>query len=95
MLAELANLPAPNPAVTDFMDKVIDMILNPLIVLLFALAVMYFLLGLAKFIQGQDNEDAQVEGKRHMMWGVIGAFIMFAVYGILNIITSTAGQIGG
>jgi len=30
-----------------------------------------------------------------MMWGIAGMAIMFAVYGILNIIGSTAGQIGG
>ncbi|KKU80713.1 MAG: hypothetical protein UY07_C0035G0009 [Parcubacteria group bacterium GW2011_GWA1_47_8] len=89
------SLPPPNSAVTDFMDTVTNLILNPLIMLLFALAMMYFLWGVFKFIQGQDNEEAQEEGKSHMMWGIAGMAIMFAVYGILNIIGSTAGQIGG
>lgn len=66
-------------------------ILNPIIVLLFALAVGYFLYGLLKFMQNQDNETAQSEGKQHMVWGVIGVFLMIAVYGILNLLANTVG----
>jgi len=67
-------------------EKINNAILQPLIVLLFALATGYFLFGLMKFIQNQDNEEAQSEGKRHMVWGVIGIAIMTGVYGILNTI---------
>lgn len=67
-------------------------ILNPLIIGLFALAVMYFLWGLFKFIQGEDNAEAQLEGKQHMVWGVVGVFLMMAVRGILALIeTITKG----
>ena len=62
--------------------------------LLFALAAFYFLFGLLKFIQNQDDENAQEEGKRHMVWGVIGIFLMIAVYGILNIIGATVSNLG-
>lgn len=61
--------------------------------LLFALATLYFLFGLMKFIQNQDDENAQEEGKRHMVWGVIGIFLMIAVYGILNLIGTTVSHI--
>lgn len=61
--------------------------------LLFALAAFYFLFGLLKFIQNQDNETAQEEGKSHMIWGVVGIFLMVAVYGILNLIGSTVVHI--
>lgn len=62
--------------------------------LLFALATFYFLFGLLKFIQNQDDENAQEDGKRHMVWGVIGIFLMMAVYGILNLIGATVSNIG-
>lgn len=74
-------------------EKLNDLILNPLIALLFAVAVGYFLFGLLRFIQNQDNETAQEEGKRHMVWGVIGIFLMVAAYGILNLIGATVGHI--
>ena len=56
---------------------------------MFALAVLYFLFGLAEFIRNQDNEEAQSAGKKHMLWGVIGVFLMMAVGGILSIIERT------
>ncbi|OHA83353.1 MAG: hypothetical protein A2937_00735 [Candidatus Yonathbacteria bacterium RIFCSPLOWO2_01_FULL_47_33b] len=77
----------------NIIEKLNDLILNPLIVLLFAVAAGYFLFGLLRFIQNQDNETAQEEGKRHMVWGVIGIFLMVAVYGILNLIGTTVGNI--
>jgi uncharacterized membrane protein YidH (DUF202 family) len=77
----------------NIIQRLNDLIINPLIILLFALAVFYFLFGLLRFIQNQDDENAQEEGKRHMVWGVIGIFLMIAVYGILNLIGSTVGNI--
>ncbi len=74
----------------DIIAKINDQILNPLIILMFALAVLYFLFGLSEFIRNQDNEDAQSAGKQHMFWGVIGVFLMMAVSGILAIIKKTA-----
>ncbi len=73
------------------MDKIKSEIITPLILLLFAAAIVYFLFGVMKFIQNQDNEEAQSEGKQHMVWGIVGIFIMVAVYGILGFITTTLG----
>ncbi len=68
-------------------------ILNPLILLLFGAAIVYFLWGLMVFIRNQDNEEAQGDGRRHMFWGVVGIFLMMAVGGILNVLTNLASQI--
>ncbi|MBI5078188.1 MAG: hypothetical protein HZB11_02380 [Candidatus Yonathbacteria bacterium] len=70
----------------NIIQKVNDAILQPLISLLMAAAVAYFLFGVMKFVKNQDNEDALAEGKRHMLWGIIGIAIMVSVYGILNFI---------
>lgn len=72
----------------DIMQRVNDNILQPLVLLLMAAAVAYFLFGVMKFVKDQDSEDAQSDGKRHMLWGVIGIAIMVSVYGILNLINS-------
>lgn len=79
----------------DIIQKVNDAILTPIIILLFALAMMYFLYGVLKFIQNQDNETEQTEGKRHMVWGIVGIAIMVSVYGILHLIQNTASKLGG
>lgn len=74
-------------------DKIKTEIINPIIILLVAVAVGYFLYGLMEFIRNQDNEDAQESGKKHMLWGVIGIAIMFSVYGILNLVNNIAGSL--
>lgn len=70
-------------------QKVNDAILTPIVYLLFAVATVYFLFGLMKFILNQDNDEAQSEGKKHMMWGVVGIAIMVSVWGILNLINES------
>jgi uncharacterized membrane protein YfcA len=72
----------------NIMQRINEAILQPIITLLMALAVAYFLFGVMKFVKDQGSEEAQVEGKKHMLWGIIGLFIMVSVYGILNFINS-------
>lgn len=67
------------------------MILNPLIILLFALALAYFLYGVFQFISKSQEEEGKVDGRRHIMWGLIGMFIMVAVFWIMNLIINTLG----
>ncbi|MDD5152981.1 MAG: pilin [Candidatus Pacebacteria bacterium] len=67
--------------------------MQPLIYLLLAGAVVYFLWGIYKFVAGQNNEENQEEGKKHMVWGIVGLVIMVSVWGILNFIQSTLTSI--
>ena len=72
-----------------FIGKVDTLIINPLIGLLFALAVVYFLFGVLEFILNQENEEKKTSGKSHMLWGIVGITIMLGVWTILNMILST------
>jgi len=72
----------------DIMQRINEAILQPIVSLLMAAAVAYFLFGVMKFVKDQGSEESQVEGKKHMMWGIIGLFIMVSVWGILNFINS-------
>lgn len=74
-----------------FLDNVQAMIINPLIALLFAGALVYFLWGLAMMVMNADSDSARDTGKQHMLWGIVGMTIMFGVYGILNIALGTFG----
>ena len=71
--------------------KISSEILNPLIWLMFAVAVLYFLWGMLQFIKGADSPEDRKTGQSHMMWGVIGLFIMVSVVSILKIIINTLG----
>lgn len=80
---------ASSPKLDAFLGRVNKQIINPLIAFIFALAVVYFLYGVLKFLMNMDNEGGRDEGKKHMLWGIIGITIMIGVWGILSIITST------
>lgn len=64
-------------------------ILNPIIGLLGAVALALFIWGVVDFIRHPDNETERKKGEQHMLWGVVGLFIMVSVFGILNLICST------
>ncbi len=72
-----------------FILKVDKMIIDPLIGLLFALAVVYFLYGVMQFLMNQDNDEKKTTGKDHMIWGIVGITIMLGVFTILNIVLDT------
>src|SRR3990167_5952691 len=72
-----------------FLGNVKQMIVDPLITLLFALAVVYFLYGLVEFMMNQDNDEKKTTGKSHMVWGVVGIAIMISVFAILTVIIDT------
>ena len=72
-----------------FIKNVDTLIINPLIGLLFALAVVYFLYGVLEFLMNQENEEKKTAGKSHMLWGVIGITIMLGVFTLLNMVLAT------
>jgi succinate dehydrogenase/fumarate reductase cytochrome b subunit len=77
--------------IRQFVGKVNTLIVNPLIVLMFAAALMYFLYGVFQFIVNADQSEDRETGKQHMLWGIIGMFLMFAVFALLRIIQNTVG----
>ncbi len=38
-----------------------------------------------------DTGEKKEAGKQHMLWGIIGMFIMIAAYSILTIVANTLG----
>ncbi|OHA85329.1 MAG: hypothetical protein A2408_01210 [Candidatus Yonathbacteria bacterium RIFOXYC1_FULL_52_10] len=66
-------------------------ILNPFIVLISSAAVLYFVWGVLKFVKGFDDDTSREDGKRHMIWGVVGMSIMLLVYVIINVIANVVG----
>ncbi len=76
-------------SVDSFVANANRLIINPLIILLFALALAYFLWGVFEFISNADNEEKRTEGKSHMIYGVIGLTVMLGVWTILQIVLTT------
>lgn len=84
-------IPKAEASVVTLMKSINRVILNPLIIFLFALAVVYFIYGLARYLLSPDNEEVRKSSKSQMLWGIVGMFIMISVFGILSIIMNTLG----
>jgi len=83
-------------AVPAAVGKIRTEIVNPIIKLLIAVAVVYFLFGVVKyFIGSRDRADSQgaEEGKQHMLWGIIGVAITISAFGIVNLIANFVSTI--
>jgi hypothetical protein len=72
-------------------QRVIDSVFNPLYELITGIAAVYFLYGVAMFIYQFNDPEKKTTGKRHLLWGTVGLFIMLSVGGILPIINSVLG----
>ncbi len=71
--------------------KINTFILNPLIAFAFVAATVYFIVGLIRFLLPQGNEADRATGQRHMIWGLVGMFVMISVFGIMRLIVNTFG----
>ena len=58
--------------------------------LLFALAAVAFVWGVIQYyLINPDNEDKKKKGKSYMIWGLIGLFVMVAMWGLVSVLTNT------
>ena len=77
--------------VIEFLNKVNDVILNPLILLLFAVALLIFFWGLFQFINSETVDSGREKGKRKIMWGIFGMFVMISAKGLIMVVLNTFG----
>lgn len=76
---------------TSFIKKVDAVILNPILTLGFAVAMLVFLWGIFEFVRNPADAENRKKGQRNIMWGLVGLVIMFSVSGIVKIILGTFG----
>lgn len=64
-------------------------ILNPVLTVLFALAMFFFLWGVLEMIRGAASDTAREVGRKHLLWGLVGMAIMASAFGITNLVCGT------
>ena len=69
----------------EILGKVITEIFSPLYQLAVAVAFVYFLYGGFMFIANMNDAEKKNDGKRHLLWGTVGLFIILSVGGILEL----------
>lgn len=90
MIPSLASAAIP-PYVANMISKINTQILNPLIAIMFSIATVYFVWGVAQYIWNPDSDEARDKGKAVMFYGIIGMTIMMLVFAIMKFIISSIG----
>ncbi|MES2668633.1 MAG: hypothetical protein V4644_03020 [Patescibacteria group bacterium] len=75
----------------EFITRVQENILDPIITLLALAAFLLFLWGIVEFIAGATDEEKRRTGQEHMIWGIIGLVIIFGANAIVSLIKATVG----
>ena len=81
-----------NNGITGIIDAAFKMVTNILIPLVFALCLFYFFWGMVKYIRtGAGSDEAAKEGRKIMIWGIVGLFVAFSIWGIISFIKTELG----
>lgn len=71
---------------------IITLINSTLVPLVFALAFIVFLWGVAKaYILSRGNQTTVKEGHQLIIWGIAGFVVMLSVWGLVNVFANTFG----
>ena len=74
---------------SSFVDCLRDSIIQPLVYLIFGLAIVYFLAGVLKYVRSAGSEDDRRDGRNMMIYGVIAIAVMVSVWGLVNLVTTS------
>lgn len=78
-------------AAATLLNNILRYIVNPAILLIFSLGFATFMFGMLQFMWSLNSGEVSQKGKNHMIWGVVGMFLMVSAYGIISIIDETFG----
>lgn len=75
-------------SITELINILIG-IMNQMVSIVAALALMFFFWGLANFILHSGDEAKRSEGKNIMVWGIVALFVMVSVWGLVKVLQNT------
>lgn len=75
-------------------DIIIDILIGGVVPFIITLALVVFLLGVVKYLSAGGSEVKMSDGVRLMTYGIIGLFVMFAVWGLVALLTPILGSTG-
>lgn len=76
--------------VNDLIDSVYDVVGNFLIPIGFGLCIFYFFWGIFKYLRNTNSNEKE-ESRKILVWGVIGMFVVFSIWGIIELIKGELG----
>jgi FtsH-binding integral membrane protein len=75
-------------SLTDLIS-IVQSVFSALVPLIVSLAVVVFLWGVLKYVIAGSNKDGKEEGRKFMIWGIIGLVVMVSVWGLVAMVKNT------
>lgn len=91
MMASAVDMPVD---VKRFIGRVLDNIVNPLVLMAFALASFYMLYSLVQYIYQGDKVMDKSKLKNSLIWGIVGVAVMSSVFGLLAFVANSLRNAG-
>jgi hypothetical protein len=74
-----------DPKVDSILSKILTDIISPALGLVTVFALAWFMYGVVRFIMLKDkNPDEMERGKKHLVYGGVGLFIITSLWGIMG-----------
>ncbi len=73
------------------LQKAIQYVLQPIYTIAVVVAFLYFLFGVAMLLFQMNNPEKREEARAHLLYGVIGLFIILSVGAIIKFINGLVG----
>ncbi len=75
----------------EFVAKLNEVILFPLITLLSGVALLVFIIGCTQYLMNANNSSGREQGVKHITYSIIGLVIMMSAWAILSLAAGTFG----
>lgn len=73
------------------LNNINQYILNPIIVLLFAVALLMLFWGIFEFISSETADSKRDAGKKKILWALVGMFVMISAKALIGLTLATFG----
>jgi hypothetical protein len=81
------NLPTSSLNFSGLINQLVNVI-NAIIPVLGSIALLIFFYGLVKYVYGSSDSHSHNDGKELIIWGLVAIFVLFSVWGIINVFKS-------
>jgi O-antigen/teichoic acid export membrane protein len=89
----MVNVPeASKSTFSGLVDNVENVIVGIVIPILFSLALMYFLIGVSRYIKKAEDQAERTKARQMILWGLIFITAMVSVWTLVSIVSGTIGQ---
>lgn len=75
--------------------RTIVSLLNAAIVIIFILMTLFFVWGVFEYVRAGGDDKKIDQGKKHMIWGIIGMAVAAAAWGLVGWVLNLLGLQGG